>query len=115
MIEEALLEKIKKIREAFEKGLVNKQNLSLLYSKYTSVPEPDRFVRDAFLIFPFLNCGLTSVYLREQLKEGRIVQGKYRHHPHTYLQLSDDRIIDITADQYDGQKVYIGILRAPWS
>jgi len=47
--------------------------------------------------------------------EGEIVQGKYQNENHTFLMLEDNQIVDITADQYGGPKVYVGDLKLPWS
>lgn len=102
-----------KYRGAFEVGAVDQQLLVKLYREYKDVGDTVRFVSKAKDIFPQANCGLASLYLKQKLG-GRIVQGKYGEHDHTFL-LVDDTVIDITADQFGGPKVYVGPLRLPWT
>ena len=66
-------------------------------------------------MFPNLNCGLATVYLRKLFSDGRIVNGKYKDNNHTFLLLEDSVVVDITSDQYGGPKVYVGPLQSPWS
>ena len=103
-----------KARTVFEHKSVNKKILQTLYEKYTTVPDCKQFIERASDLFPKLNCGLASVYLQYLLKKGRIIQGKYGENNHTFL-LVKNTIIDITADQYGGPKIYIGPLQVPWS
>lgn len=100
------------MRKDFEKKLISKNILKRLYEEYNPQVNSNKFVTEAEKIFPKLNCGLTSVYLKNLLG-GKIVQGKYKRHNHTFLLLQGN-IIDITADQYDGPKIYVGKLKSPW-
>ncbi|MDD5437790.1 MAG: hypothetical protein PHC70_01455 [Patescibacteria group bacterium] len=104
---------VKRIRLEFEKKRVSKIKLKNLYFKYNPVINVISFIKEAEKLFPKLNCGLTSVYLKNVLG-GEVIQGKYGQHKHTFL-LLNDQVVDITADQYGGPKVYIGELRYPWS
>ena len=101
-------------RAAFEEGRVDRRLLKRLYRQYQAVPKLRRFLDKASGLFPNLNCGLASLYLRHRLGEGRVVQGMYGTQNHTFL-LVGDLAADITADQYGGPKVYVGRLRSPWT
>lgn len=100
-------------RKEFEAGLIDQELLADLYAGYADVGNTPRFVTQARKLFPDGNCGLATLYLQKKLG-GKIVQGTYMKHNHTFL-LVDDSVVDITADQYGGPKVYIGPLRSPWS
>lgn len=104
---------VHKIRKQFEEREVDQRLLAQLYQDYADVGDTTRFVAKARDIFPRGNCGLASLYLKKELG-GRIVQGKYGRHKHTFL-LIDDTVVDITTDQFGGPKVYIGPLQSPWS
>ena len=104
---------VQEARDDFENGLIDQNLLVELYRGYTDVGDTARFVTKAREIFPNGNCGLASLYLKKELG-GEIVQGKYGEHNHTFL-LHNDTVIDITADQFGGPKVYVGPLRSPWS
>lgn len=101
-------------RYAFEQKTINTALLKKLYKKYTTIPNIDIFLQQAQHLFPHLNCGLASVYLKNILPTSQIIQGSYKGNPHTFL-LFKKTIIDITADQYGGPKIYIGPLKQPWS
>ena len=101
------------IRSDFEAGAVDQELLIELYRGYADVGDTARFVNKAKEIFPNGNCGLASLYLKEKLG-GEVIRGKYGEHSHTFL-FVDETVIDITADQFGGPKVYIGPLRSPWS
>ena len=106
---------VSKVRKDFEQKRVPKSVLIELYSKYTPEVDATRFVEEAEKIFPKLSCGLTSVYLKHILGEGEVVQGTYEKHKHTFLKVSHGLIVDITADQYGGPRVYVGRIQEPWS
>ncbi len=106
-------EVVQEARNDFENGLIDQGLLIELYRGYKDVGDTVRFVTKARNIFPNGNCGLASLYLKRKLG-GEIVHGKYEKHDHTFL-LSKDTVIDITADQFGGPKVYVGPLRLPWS
>ncbi len=101
-----------KIRSDFEAGVIDQELLVELYKGYKDVGDTVQFVTKAREIFPNGNCGLASLYLKEKLG-GEVVQGKYGKHNHTFL-FVDGTVIDITADQFGGPKVYIGPLQFPW-
>lgn len=103
---------VESVRLEFEQKSIPKEKLAKLYYKYNKEVNVDDFVNEAEKIFPQLNCGLASVYLQE-LFGGIIKQGKYLDNNHTYLLLKN-KVIDITADQYGGPKVYVGELKFPW-
>lgn len=102
-------------RKSFESGSVDYSFLSKLYSKYNRVKNIGSFIEKSKNIFPHLNCGLTSVYLKSVFSGGKIINGKYKNHNHTFLLSGNKIIVDITADQYSGPKVYAGLLKKPWS
>ncbi|MBU6214561.1 hypothetical protein KGM48_01830 [Patescibacteria group bacterium] len=100
-------------RRQFEAGSINQDLLIELYRNYTDVGDTARFVSKAKDIFPDGNCGLASLYLQKRLG-GEVTQGKYGEYDHTFL-VADKTVIDITADQFGGPKVYVGPLQPPWS
>jgi hypothetical protein len=109
-----LTEKISyQARQKFETGTISRELLIGLYKEYANVGDTLKFVEKTKVIFPNGNCGLASLYLKEKLG-GKVVQGKYGKQNHTFL-LVDETVIDITADQFGGPKVYMGPLRLPWS
>lgn len=103
---------VRQTRKQFEMGLINRKQLIELYREYTDVGDTGQFVNKAKDIFPHGNCGLTSLYLKTELG-GEVIQGKYGEHDHTFL-FVDDAVVDITADQFGGPKVYVGPLQSPW-
>lgn len=108
---------IKKIanrsRRNFEIGTINRELLIELYREYKDVGDVSQFVSIAKNIFPQSNCGLASLYLKKKLG-GKVVRGKYGKHNHTFL-LVENIVIDITADQFGGPRVYVGPLQLPWA
>lgn len=100
-------------RKQFEAGITDRELLIELYREYADAGDTSQFVNKARNIFPLGNCGLASLYLKRELG-GEVVQGKYGEHNHTFL-LIDDTVVDITADQFGGPKVYVGPLQFPWS
>src|SRR5262249_48340439 len=107
------------IRTLFENHQVNELLLQNLCHAYNSeVKNLALFVRRAKDFFPYLNCGLATIYLRAILKTGKVVNGKYKDQNHTFLLLEciadEVTIIDITSDQYGGPSIYIGPIQAPW-
>ncbi len=100
-------------RRQFELKSTDTGLLINLYREYADVGDTARFVSKARDIFPIGNCGIASLLLKEKLG-GEIVRGKYREQRHTFL-VVDSIIVDITADQFGGPKVYVGPLRPPWS
>lgn len=104
---------VQQTRKQFEMGLADQELLIELYREYVDVGDTVQFVNKAKDIFPNGNCGLASLYLKKKLG-GEIVQGKYGKHNHTFL-LVKDIVIDITADQFGGPRVYVGPLQPPWT
>ena len=102
-----------KVRMEFEQKRIPKETLSMLYSEYNPDVDGNIFTTEAEKIFPRLNCGLTSIYLKKMLG-GEVIRGKYDGHDHTFL-LLNNQVIDTTADQYRGPRVYVGELKLPWT
>ncbi len=85
----------------------------MLYQKYQHIENIELFIERASVLFPTLNCGIASVYLEYVLGTGRVVQGKFNTHHHTFLFIDGITVVDITADQYAGPVIYIGPLNVP--
>ena len=103
---------VEKARRDFENKDLDIELLKKLYQEYNPLDAIDEFIQTALAQFPKLNCGLASVYLKHLLG-GEIIKGTYENEPHTFLKI-ENTIIDVTADQYGGQKVYIGNVAKPW-
>lgn len=56
-----------------------------------------------------------TVYLNHLFSAGEIVNGKFKGNNHTFLLLDQNIVVDITADQYGGPRVYVGEMKLPWS
>ncbi|MCI5108440.1 MAG: hypothetical protein MRY49_01170 [Candidatus Pacebacteria bacterium] len=110
-----LLRLAEKVREDFENSSIPREKLINLYSKYNQAVDAENFIETAIRIFPRLNCGLASIYLQSLIKEGKVTRGKYKGIDHTFIMFDDNRVLDITADQYGGPRVYLGKLKKPWS
>ena len=112
------LQEIRKISlrtiEEFESRKILDKNLAKLYKEYCPIPNMGLFIYRSKKLFPALNCGLASLYLRKKLREGEIVQGSYRNRNHTFLLIKEKTIVDITSDQYGGPQVFVGPLKEPW-
>ena len=91
------------------------EELSRLYRMYNPAVDADAFVSKAEQLFPNLNCGLASAYIRDVVGAGDIIRGKYNQTNHTFLLIDDTVVVDITADQYGGPKIYVGVLKLPWA
>ncbi len=102
------------VRRKFESGKLEESRLAKLYDSYNPIPNTRLFVRSSVEMFPRLNCGLASLYLQDALKIGEIVRGRYKGEKHTFLLIDGRIVVDITADQYGGPKVYVGPLKSPW-
>ena len=104
-----------KIREKFEDNKIDNALLISLYQEYNpQVEDIYSFIDKSKEMFPYLNCGLTSLYLQHILQKGKIIQGKYNGTGHTFLLLPEYIVVDITTDQFRGPKYYVGKLREPW-
>ena len=108
-----LKEIAEKARRSFEEKEIEPSLLEKLYSKYNPIQDISLFIQRAREAFPSSNCGIASLYLRHILEEGEVVRGEYAGNNHTFLMIGS-KVIDITADQYHGPKVYVGTLKAPW-
>jgi hypothetical protein len=100
-------------RRAFEAGLFDVAIARLAYGAYAPGLDIDLFLARSRALFPALNCGLCSAYLRAVLGRGSIRRGRYDGEAHTVLAIGST-IIDITADQFGGPPVYVGPPRRPW-
>lgn len=114
LVDAKTLRTVVEVRAAFEARSCDNGIAAAAYQAYTSVPDIELFLWRAQVLFPALNCGLCSAYLRSVLSCGSIVHTRYNGHPHTVLAV-DNVIIDITADQYGGPPIYVGAARPPWS
>ena len=101
-------------RRKFEAGQIESSVLENLYMGYNPLDNIDKFIQKSRGLFPILNCGLATLYLREILGDGQVVNGRYNGENHTFLLLDDHTVVDITSDQYGGPKVYVGPLKKPW-
>lgn len=102
-------------RQAFEQHEVPKPLLRSLYLEQNpSFLDIDRYLDFADRIFPTGNCGLATVYLKHLLGEGELADGEYITNSHQFLEIGK-LVVDITADQFGGPKVYVGPLELPWS
>ena len=85
-----------------------------------------RIVATAKSYFPKGCCGMASCCLADLIPKSKIVHGHYKKtkrwflfwnkttlEPHTWVMVND-KLIDITADQFGGPKIYIGPLLSPW-
>ncbi len=108
-----LKEIAKEARRSFEERKIKSSLLEELYSKYSPIQDITLFISRAIDSFPSSNCGVASVYLHHILGEGEVVQGKYAGNNHTFLMIGS-KVIDITADQYEGPTVYVGPIKTPW-
>lgn len=104
-----------KARRDFENGRIDTGVLEGLYAAYNPLQDLGSFIEASQHIFPSLNCGLASLYLRYLLGTGQLMRVRYGSHNHTVLQVDDETIMDITADQYGGPTIYIGPLASPYS
>ena len=102
-----------RVRKEFEKISMDVMKLTKIYDKYNKIENTENFVKQGLAQFPKLNCGLASSYLQDKIG-GEIIKGKFGDNNHSFLKLGKN-IVDITADQYGGPKVYIGPLIKPWS
>lgn len=109
-----LKQKAIQARKDFEGKKTDQKTLKKIYKEYNNLKDLDKFIYHSKKLFPKLNCGLASVYLKHKLKSGKIIQGFYKNNKHTFLSLQDNLILDITADQYGGPIIYLGPLEAPW-
>ena len=104
-----------KIRLDFENQKIDENELGELYQRYNSIKSIDSFIQIGKEVFPNLNCGLATVYLKKLFPDSEIIKGKYGDNNHTFLLLDERVVVDITSDQYGGPRVYVGPLRNPWS
>lgn len=114
MRKNSLYNTVKNARELLESNSVNNMVLNELRKSYVDAADLDSFVSAADKIFPSLNCGIASLYLKQALKQGKVVKGSYNGNSHTFLILDKEKIIDITADQHGGPAIYVGPLISPW-
>ena len=115
MIDQKIKQIATKTRDEFEAWKIDEIRLKKLYQNYNYIKDINPFIKHSKKIFPHLNCGLTSVYLKSLFSGSKIINGKYKNHNHTFLLLNKSIIIDITSDQYEGPKIYVGPLKSPWS
>ena len=105
--------KAQEVRRAFERDEFDIELARAVYGAYAPDIEIDLFLSRARELFPALNCGLCSTYLAAVLGCGVVRRGTYGAAGHTVLMV-DRRIVDITADQFGGPRVYVGAPQLPW-
>lgn len=104
------------LRWTLERGRVSFRLLVELYSTYNPVVvTPDTFCRRALDRFPRGACGLASLLLGFNLGTGTVIHGTYAGQGHTFLVFGPQLMADITADQFGGPAVHVGVLGRPWS
>ena len=106
-------------REGFERQTLDRDVLWLRYCRWNPSAydeDKDFFLDLAAQSFPVGNCGLASAYLWEEVSigDGQPKSVFYRGEGHTVL-LGRIAMVDITADQFGGPRVYIGPMVSPWS
>jgi hypothetical protein len=101
------------VRRAFERGEFDLTLARTAYGAYAPDIDIDLFLGRARELFPTLNCGLCSTYLGAALGCGVVRRGRYGAEGHTVLMVGS-RIVDITADQFGGPRVYVGPPQRPW-
>lgn len=121
MYNQELFNKAIEVRSKFESNAIPYDELAEAWLEYKpSTTDIGSFITHAMMIFPRNNCTLASVYLRKCLGIGDIQKGFYNQYRHAVLGVStaldyNSLIIDITADQFEGPRVYVGPLISPWS
>lgn len=108
------IKNLETIRQEFVNKSIDKNLLTKIYQEYSCIADSDLFVEEALDIFPKLNCGLASVYLKHLNPRLMIVRGKYLQENHTFCLTPNNLVVDITADQYGGPQVYLGEFKIPW-
>jgi hypothetical protein len=103
------------IRERFDSEHIDAGKLATLYQSYHHLEDINNFVARGLRTFPHFCCGLASAYLRAHIGRGQITYGRYHTNRHSFLLIDNTMIVDITADQFGGPKVYVGPLESPWS
>lgn len=105
--------KAQDVRRAFERAEFDIALARTVYEAYAPDIDIDLFLSRARELFPALNCGLCSTYLAAVLGCGVVRHGRYGTEGHTVLMVGS-LIVDITADQFGGPRVYVGALQLPW-
>jgi hypothetical protein len=117
-MDDSLLQIARFARQKLEQGHMDPELRTLLIELYSAYnPEVENvplFVDTALAQFPKLSCGIASLYLRELLGTGYVVQALYGRENHTVYISIDNLIVDITADQYGGPEIYVGEMVEPW-
>lgn len=102
------------VREEFEQQMLDRSFLVRLYESYADVGDTQLFITRALDSFPKGNCGVATLYLQSKLG-GELRRCTYEGNRHTVLSLEKNTIVDITADQFGGPRVYVGPLKGSWS
>ena len=107
-----------RVREIFEKKKLRPRSREVIKRRLSRLPleesRIDEMINKAVEQFPREACIIASLYLNIRLRHrGLIVIGSYQEKPHTYIVL-DGVIVDITADQFGGPRVYVGPIKEPW-
>ncbi|MDP3734085.1 MAG: hypothetical protein Q8R37_02560 [Nanoarchaeota archaeon] len=114
MKDKDFLEKIAmEMREEFETKTIDVKLLEQFFYDYIPLNHCESFIQKSLESFPRNNCSVATVYLKHKIPEGKVIPGWYGLDVHVFLMV-DDIIVDITADQFGGPKVYVGPLKYPW-
>ena len=119
MTVEKIYEAAAKVRNEFESQSVDRDLLWVRYCRWNPAAwryDKNRYLDLAAASFPLGSCGLASAYLWGEVDvgEGQPKSVYYRGYEHTVL-LGRIAMVDITADQFGGPRVYIGPMLDPWT
>lgn len=110
-------------RTDFESGAISVDHVLEVGRLYLPAGAIDMYGAEVPAIltyFPSMACDLASAVLRHRVGYGEVSEGSYEGLVHTFLNLGEtalgpETIVDITADQYGGPRMYVGPLTEPWS
>lgn len=79
--------------------------------------EVDKLMETAKRLFPTGCCGLASCLVAAEIPDAKVVTGAYVHdgeeRPHTWVEY-ESMVVDVTADQFGGPRVYVGEKTSEW-
>ncbi len=100
-------------RRIFERKEVDLTHLTELYMRFFRKKNAEDMISFSIEMFPNTCCYVATLFLKEQLKGSRYISGGYKRFNHDFLEYRG-RILDITADQFGGPRIYVGPLVLPW-
>ncbi len=92
---------------------VDMRLLAILHKQHFPLHQIRDILPQILQDFPQNNSTIATSYL-QFIMGGDVTRGQYEHHPHFYLTLPRNVIVDITADQFGGPEVFVGKIRSPW-